>query len=244
MIGIYKIKNKVTGKSYIGSSKQIEKRWEQHLQTLKKGIHHSILLQRAWNKYEESSFQFEVLEECEEDVLLEREQRYLNMKPEYNVGLQASGGDNFSKHPNKREILKRRIQTQKNKLSKLTSKERKRIYGKNKELNSNWKGGKTFCKCGVRINSGAKSCIKCIDRTGSKNPFFNKKHSEKTKQILKEYAAMRTKKPSNTKKVIIEGIEYVSANEVAKVFNISRSLVNYRCKSKKYNWEFKNNKKK
>lgn len=240
MIGIYEIKNKVTGKIYIGSSKQIEKRWEQHLQALEKGEHHSILLQRAWNKYGKECFEFIVKEECKEEELLVREQKHLDLKPGYNVGAQASGGDNLTNHPHREDILERRSKTLTDKFKKLSKEERKSIYGKEKDSNGNWKGGKTFCKCGTRINSSARSCIKCQDRTGENNPFYNKKHTEQTKQLLREHAARREKKPSNTKKVVVEGIEYVSANEAAKVFNISRSLVNYRCNSEKYDWQFKN----
>lgn len=238
MVGIYEIRNKLTGKSYIGSSKQIEKRWEQHLQALEKGIHHSVLLQRAWNKYGKDCFEFTIKEECDEEQLLKREQHYLDKKPHYNVGAQASGGDNLSNHPSREEIIKRRVQTSVNKMNTLSEEDRKRIYGKVKEANSNWRGGKTFCKCGTRINSTARSCIKCTDRSGENNPFFGKKHSEETKKLLKEYASSRTTKPLNTKRVIADGVEYISANEAAKALNISRSLVNYRCNSKKYNWKF------
>lgn len=241
MIGIYEILNKTTKKSYIGSSKQIEKRWEQHLQALEKGEHHSILLQRAWNKYGKECFNFTVKEECREEELLEKEQKYLDLKPGYNVGSQATGGDNLTNHPHREEIIKRRSTTNSNRLSSLTKEERKKIYGKEKETNPNWKGGKTFCECGTRINSTTNRCIKCTDRVGEKNPFYGKKHTEHTKQLMREHAAKRDKKPSNTKKVVVDGIEYRSANEASKAFNISRSLVNYRCNSEKYNWNFKNN---
>lgn len=109
------------------------------------------------------------------------------------------------------------------------------------EKNPNWKGGvsKKQCKCGKNIASNNKTCTNCIDRSGKNNPFYNKKHTEQTKQLLREYAAKREKKPSNTKKIVIYGIEYISANEAAKAFNISRSLVNYRCNSEKYDWQFK-----
>lgn len=109
------------------------------------------------------------------------------------------------------------------------------------EGNPNWKGGisKKKCICGKNIAPNNKTCTKCLDRSGENNPFFGKEHSEETKQLLREYASRRTTKPSNTKKVIAEGVEYASANEAAKTFNISRSLVNYRCNSEKYNWKFK-----
>lgn len=84
--GIYQIINKVNGKSYIGSSIRLNKRWKRHLTDLKCNVHHSLALQRAFHKYGSDNFEFNVLENCEEVLLLEREQYYLdNLKPEYNI---------------------------------------------------------------------------------------------------------------------------------------------------------------
>ena len=242
MVGIYEIKNKVTGKGYIGSSKQIQKRWEQHLLALRKGIHHSVLLQRAWNKYGEDCFEFLIKEECEEGQLLEREQQYLNLKPEYNVGAQASGGDNLTNHPNRTKIIQKIKDTSQARISLLTDEERQERFGRPMENNPNWKGGTTYsyCGCGVRKKPNAKTCNGCRDRTGENNPFYNKKHSERSKQIMREQANKRTTKPSNSKKVLADGIEYITAQAAATAHSISRGLVNYRCNSEKYNWNFKN----
>lgn len=85
-IGIYQILNKENNKSYIGSSCTIKERWRRHKKDLRKGKHHSIILQRAWNKYGEKSFEFNILEYCEEAVILEREQYYLDLlEPIYNI---------------------------------------------------------------------------------------------------------------------------------------------------------------
>jgi group I intron endonuclease len=243
MVGIYEIKNKATGKSYIGSSKQIQKRWEQHLLALRKGIHHSVLLQRAWNKYGEDCFEFSVKEECEERQLLEREQQYLNTKPEYNIGAQASGGDNLTNHPNRGAVVQKIRQANQARMSLLTEEERKQRFSRPMENNPNWKGGATYsyCKCGVRKKPQAKTCNKCRDRSGENNPFYGKKHSQETKQILRECASRRTTKPCNSKKVVADGVEYQTAQAAATAHNISRGLVNYRCNSDKYTWQFKDN---
>lgn len=42
-IGVYKITNKITGKYYIGYSKNINKRLDEHKQTLKNGTHQNII---------------------------------------------------------------------------------------------------------------------------------------------------------------------------------------------------------
>jgi len=84
--GIYKIINSVNNHCYIGSSIDIEKRWGEHRRALSKGQHHSLYLQRAWEKYDEKSFNLEIVEECVIMILLDREQYYLNTQhPEYNI---------------------------------------------------------------------------------------------------------------------------------------------------------------
>lgn len=79
MIGIYQILNIVNNKRYIGSSVNIIKRFKQHLTELKCNRHTNIRLSRAWIKYGQDSFKFEIVEECEEDSLIEREEFYINL---------------------------------------------------------------------------------------------------------------------------------------------------------------------
>lgn len=84
--GIYKILNKLNNKSYIGSAVKISGRWGNHRKRLRENWHHSIYLQRAWNKYGEENFEFIIVEECAKEILLEREQFYIDtVKPEYNM---------------------------------------------------------------------------------------------------------------------------------------------------------------
>ena len=84
--GIYKITHNVSGRSYVGSSKNIRQRAYEHIRTLNKSQHHSRYLQRCWNKYGADSFTFEVIELCTESDLLVQEQYYMDtMLPEYNM---------------------------------------------------------------------------------------------------------------------------------------------------------------
>ena len=76
--GVYRITNIDNGKIYIGSSKDIKKRWQQHKKELREGIHANKYLQHAWNKYGEKCFVFDVLEKCTEEVQFQKEQEYLD----------------------------------------------------------------------------------------------------------------------------------------------------------------------
>lgn len=84
--GIYQILNLVNGKRYIGSAVDITARWWLHKRHLTGNVHHSIALQRAWNKYREENFKFEILLTCEKEELIEYEQLHFDeLKPEYNI---------------------------------------------------------------------------------------------------------------------------------------------------------------
>lgn len=75
--GIYKIVG--PNGIYIGSAKDINRRYSVHLTQLRSNKHHSAYLQRAYNKYGEDSFRFEVVEYIDDaKYLLVREQYWLD----------------------------------------------------------------------------------------------------------------------------------------------------------------------
>lgn len=76
--GIYKIKNLITEKCYIGSSFDIEQRFYFHKYHLNKGTHKNGLLQNSWIKHGKHNFVFYVLEYCEIEKLFEMEQFYID----------------------------------------------------------------------------------------------------------------------------------------------------------------------
>ncbi len=113
--GIYKITNLKTGKFYIGSSKQIERRWWEHKDNLKNNCHINPRLQHSWNFYGADQFEFNIIEDViDETQLLIREQYYLDtFKPHikgigYNISDIAGGGDNFTNNPNK-ELIREKL---------------------------------------------------------------------------------------------------------------------------------------
>lgn len=88
MIGIYGIRNLINNKIYIGQSIHIKTRWEQHRSALKHKTHENRHLQAAWDKYGKDNFIFEILEECLQSDLNEKETYWkLKFDPNtYNLG--------------------------------------------------------------------------------------------------------------------------------------------------------------
>jgi group I intron endonuclease len=73
-IGIYEFKNKVSGKSYVGSTKDHKERYWSHISKLKRNVHDNKELQKDFNLLGRDNFEMIMLEECSIDMLLEREQ--------------------------------------------------------------------------------------------------------------------------------------------------------------------------
>jgi group I intron endonuclease len=238
MIGVYKIKNIINNKCYYGSSKEIEKRWSRHKNDLNKNKHHNIFLQRAWNKYGETNFLFEIVETCEIEQLLVTEQKYLDNKPDYNIGLIASGGDNITNNPNKDVIIEKITKSINAQYDLMTDEEKKEKYSQPMDKNPNWRGGASYiyCECGKRIGYGHKKCIKCLDKKGCNNPFFGKFHTDE----YKNNASKRQEGVYNGKQnipIIIDGVSYRSAGEASKKLSIPMVTIRWRVKSNNKKFE-------
>lgn len=64
--GIYKIENLATGRIYIGKSKNVIDRFKQHKQSLKNGHHVNKNLQKDYNIYGKSNFEFSILKKTDD----------------------------------------------------------------------------------------------------------------------------------------------------------------------------------
>lgn len=99
--GIYRWNNKVTNKSYIGSSTSLSRRFSfyyslSYLENkVKKG---SSIIYNSLLKHGHSNFSLDILEYCEINVLIKREQYYFDLlKPKYNI-LNIAGSSIGFKH--------------------------------------------------------------------------------------------------------------------------------------------------
>lgn len=83
--GIYKILNKINGKFYIGSGKNIKRRWREHKYCLRnnKYIKTNPHFQNSWNKYKEESFEFLIEKECSPEELKYWEEYYIELYQSY-----------------------------------------------------------------------------------------------------------------------------------------------------------------
>ena len=239
--GIYIIKSINTDKVYVGSSKDIEKRWKLHIRQLKCNKHHSIKFQRLFDKYGVNDLVFQVLEECTLIQLIEREQHYLDQLDFatcLNIGKNSSGGDNLSQHPDKVQIRERIMKTCKKNRDTLTREQKQKKYGHPQENNFHWKGGvmkeKTTCECGNKKGYSARICIKCSwkNRSGT---FLGKVHSEETKEKIRQSRAVKNQKlPFTTKRINIDEVLYNSQNEASRILGIQVATISNRIKNKNF----------
>lgn len=84
---IYAIINSLTGKSYVGSTKNYGARSYTHLSMLRRGTHHAVHLQRAWGTHGGEVFWWVVLEDVAAlSDLIEREQYWIDRLDSYKNG--------------------------------------------------------------------------------------------------------------------------------------------------------------
>lgn len=92
IIGIYKITNKINGKSYIGQSHDIFARWEKHLSNKNALKLKEKPLYDDLNKYGKENFLFEILEECSENELNQKEEYWTQYYNTYHDGYNMTPG--------------------------------------------------------------------------------------------------------------------------------------------------------
>lgn len=76
--GIYIIQHDTGVKCYVGSATDLRRRRGEHLRALKRNDHENEHLQRAWNKYGIDAFTFSIVETCEPEQAVAREQAVID----------------------------------------------------------------------------------------------------------------------------------------------------------------------
>jgi len=203
MIGVYMIKNNLNGKIYIGCSVDIDRRLNTHKYKLIKGNHPNLHLQQSWNKYGKDAFTFDLIEECNDSILYEREHHYadyynaLNNKVGYNKLPTAS-----SKRP-----------------TYLTDEIKSKISESKKGIPCKYKGVKRPDTVIQKMKLNRKSTA------GINNPMYGKKNPatvERNKLRTKESMPFDYVWPTS-----IAVIQYTKEMEFIKKWNSVREAANY-----------------
>ena len=119
---VYKITNTVTGDFYIGSSKDVKKRWNEHKKPSSWKRFPNNQLYKDMQKYGVDKFVFEILEEVEAEELKVTEQKFIEtLKPAYNDrnanGLDIERRKEYQKSDKFKECQKEYQKTEKGKES-------------------------------------------------------------------------------------------------------------------------------
>lgn len=219
--GIYLILCKNSDKVYVGSSKDFGYRWEQHLLKLRNGAHHNNVLQNAFNKYGESSFEFAPiieLGEYDRSVYFEEENRVISEMQSEGVKLfnLAHAGGGWSKSieqldPQKYIQICSNISSGIRKfIDSLTDEQRCMLYGRKgvpltderkEHLSNFWKGKKKSPETRSKMSESQKK-ISCSDG-----------RAERFSEIGK---LNKGKLPPNSVRLIIGDMEFGSIKDAAK----------------------------
>lgn len=221
--GIYIIKNKVNDKFYVGSSKQLLKRLQEHRCRFKKKDGINKYIQNAYDKYGEENFEYSIIEYCEICDRLDREQYYLTLlEPEYNLSLQVVANKGL---PRSEEAKIKSSISNKN-LVNLGIVKAKKAYIYNID-------DYTLCKvCSslkdarkiLKITSGSN-----LDKFIFKNKYIIREYKFETKEDLVNHIWEKVKFPRCKQYIIIEKENkikyYQDIVSCAKDNNISSSLL-------------------
>ena len=126
---VYEIRNS-NGWSYIGCSKNIERRWNEHRKSLENNSHINPHLQNAWNKYGESEFEWNVLLELDSEntMFLEEAKMIESSDMLYNIAKGGTGGDTFTNNPNKEEYRKNLSEASKKRYQRVGEREKGNVF--------------------------------------------------------------------------------------------------------------------
>lgn len=225
MIGIYKITNIINNKCYVGSSVNIIGRWYTHKTELKFNKHHSIKLQRSYNKHGFDNFKYEIIEECDVELLFSREIYYVDLfncyENGYNIAIPSKSvmlGRNHSDETKK--ILRNKSKGNKNRLNMtFTDESKKKISDslKGRPLSEETKLKMSESHKGKKMTESGR--IKLIERNKSR------KGIKQRAEVIEHRAKLNTgkKRTEESKKKISDKLKGIIRGPMSDEQKLKRS---------------------
>jgi group I intron endonuclease len=219
--GVYKISSITKPeRCYIGSTKNLYKRWEQHLVMLNDNKHHSKKLQRHYNKYGKADFQFTLIVGCDINDLISTEQYFIDIyKPYFNGSLKAfnNGGYEQSDAEKQRKREAMLGENNPNYGREFSEEHRKRIGEAHKGLAGPMKGRKQTDEAKLKMSKARKG------KHYSPETEFKKGQTPSEENRRKVSEALKGKEPWN------KGIPMTEeAKEKLSKTNTGRKCKNYK----------------
>ncbi len=180
--GIYKIS--IKNKTYIGSATSLYHRKHRHLHDLKKSKHYNRKMQNYFNKYGIENFSFDIIEYCEKEFLLSREQYFIDTQnPFFNICKIAGNTKGVLHSERTKKLFSKKRKGNKNSLGRVFSEETKKLLSiKAKERGLH----KNFIAASIKANTGRKHTKECIAIRIEKQAKLNKLQVDEIRQLISE----------------------------------------------------------
>lgn len=220
--GIYKIINLVNKKIYIGQAINIYLRWLEHKCRLRNNYNEMEHLQRAWNKYGEENFKFEVVEKCEISELINREHYWCTLLKAHDRN------KGYNVQPTERGE-KRLVSEETKKKMSLSMKGKVFPDSRNKKISDSKKGKPRSRETKDKLSKYWREELK---NDPTKNPMYGKKHSIKSREKMSKKAKTRIIKKTPRIEVYKDGklVDFLCSKDV---MNKYTKMVYYYIKTKK-----------
>lgn len=233
---IYKIQNTINQNFYIGRTKDLKARWSKHQRLLVNDRHFNRHLQRAYNKYGEV-FEYTILHQIDSNNVESEQSLAKELEQEY-----------IDKHFGKPYFYN----LSKSSVNGITTGENHIFYGKHPK---EWLGeGYLKALETNRSKTGEKNSFygkKHTEETlailsekcklyGECNSFYGKQHSDETKEKIRETKAQNKENYSKnpTRKVEIDGIIFDKVKDGIAYLGIGETTFYSRMKRGNYNYKY------
>jgi group I intron endonuclease len=182
MSGVYKLTHQKRGIFYIGSAVCLYSRLHAHYSNLKKGVHDNKILQAVYNRHGRENLIWDILEICDSQKVIEREQFYIDqLNPEMNICRYAQNSKGYKHTEESKRKFSASRKGNKNSLGRKLSEETKqKIATKAKERGIS----ETCIKAAKRSNTGRVHTKESVEKRAKKQLKLSIEQVQKIRLLL------------------------------------------------------------